>query len=220
MPEEQEDKGTLDVSALMERLGLLEKSLDKKIDAVDKRFKQQLEKVTKVQPTPEPTDVPVTSEETKPEGSKLPPEFNQALKTVKALTAKLEEKEKAIESERVARLESERKSAIKDAMSGIQFRDKLHSDLFYKAVNGDIVRNEDGELVAKTDAGDLPVKDYITEMAGNMDGFLAPKGAGGTGATVGGKATKNVVSMDDLKPGMSKETEALAFKQIADAFRK
>ena len=105
---------------------------------------------------------------------------------------------------------------IKEAMSGVQFRDKLAADMFFKAIQGDIVRNEDGDLVARTETGDLPVKDYITETAGSMEGYLAPKGnMGGTGATPSGKAGKGGIDLNSIKPGMDRTQLAEALRQAS-----
>ena|ERR1051326_1479416 len=190
--------------------------VNKTVNSINKNLTKELGKLTgasKKQETQAATEAETPEE--KQGNAALPPEVNAALRQVKSLTAKLEEKEKAIAASEAARLETERKAGIREAMNGIQFASKTTADLFYKAISGDVIRNEDGELVAKTEAGDLPLKDYVLEMAEGNPSFLAPKGMGGSGANAGKLAGKGAVDMSEIKPGMSKDTFDAAWKQAA-----
>jgi hypothetical protein len=81
-------------------------------------------------------------------------------------------------------------------------------DLAYKAVRDDIVRGEDGRLVAHGDAGDMGVKDYLANFVTANPEFLPARISGGSGVSPGQKAPSGgtaSVDMDRIKPGMSRD---------------
>jgi len=81
-------------------------------------------------------------------------------------------------------------------------------DLAYKAVQDGIVRTEDGRLIARTDNGEVGLKDYLTGFVTENPEFLPARIAGGTGMTATQKAPgggRESVDLDKIRPGMSKE---------------
>jgi len=91
-------------------------------------------------------------------------------------------------------------------------------DLAFKAVKDDIGRAEDGRLVAKTDSGDLGLKEYLTGFVNSNPEFLPARIAGGSGipspqkdASVGGGS----VDIDKIRPGMSADDLERARQEIA-----
>ncbi len=84
-------------------------------------------------------------------------------------------------------------------------------------VIGDVVRDEDGNLVAKTDKGNITVPEFIQQQAETVPGFLAAQGRGGSGASQGGviKPAKTV-HIEDIKPGMPQDQKAAAWQQVAN----
>src|SRR5713226_8995511 len=54
-------------------------------------------------------------------------------------------------------------------------------DLAFKAVKDDIARAEDGRLIAKTDTGDIGMKDYLTGFVNSNPEFLPARISGGSG---------------------------------------
>ena len=81
-------------------------------------------------------------------------------------------------------------------------------DLVFKAVQDEIVRTEDGRLVARGESGEVPVKDYLTAFVNENPEFLPARIAGGTGMTATLKAPatgRETVSIEQIRPGMSAE---------------
>jgi len=81
-------------------------------------------------------------------------------------------------------------------------------DLAFKAVRDDIVRGEDGRLVAHGEGGEMSVKDYLANFVSANPEFLPARISGGSGVTSNQKALaggSGNVDLDRIKPGMSKE---------------
>lgn len=86
------------------------------------------------------------------------------------------------DTEKASNLEKDRVAAVKDALSGVPFKDEASRQLFFDANIGKVKRDDDGNLVVETDAGLLPAKDYLKTRAESMDSLMAPIGTGGAGA--------------------------------------
>jgi hypothetical protein len=107
-------------------------------------------------------------------------------------------------SRRVAE-EAERGSAVR---AELQRLGVAKIDLAFKAVQDGIVRTEDGRLVARTESGEAPVKDYLTNFVNENPEFLPARIAGGTGMTSNLKApapSRETVELERIRPGMSAE---------------
>jgi hypothetical protein len=80
-------------------------------------------------------------------------------------------------------------------------------DLAFKAVREDIVRAEDGRLVARGESGETGVKDYLANFVAANPEFLPARISGGSGVTASQKtpAGGGSVDLDRIKPGMSRE---------------
>jgi hypothetical protein len=79
-------------------------------------------------------------------------------------------------------------------------------DLAFKAVQDGIVRTEDGRLLARTEAGETPIKDYLAAFVTENPEFLPARIAGGTGMTATLKAPgggRESVDLERIRPGMS-----------------
>ena len=90
-------------------------------------------------------------------------------------------------------------------------------DLAFKAVKDDIQRTNDGRLVAKTDNGDLGMREYLTSFLNENPELLPGRIQGGSGAGSGHKApiTASVVDLDKIRPGMSPEELDKVRQEIA-----
>lgn len=91
-------------------------------------------------------------------------------------------------------------------------------DLAFKAVKDDIARAEDGRLVAKTDTGDIAMKDYLAGFVNSNPEFLPARISGGSGIPVAQKETaagSSPVDLDKIRPGMSSEELERAREEIA-----
>ena len=81
-------------------------------------------------------------------------------------------------------------------------------ELAFKAVRDDIVRTEDGRLVAKGEQGEVGVQEYLTAFVNSNPEFLPARISGGTGLT-GAQRNQSgqggSVDLDKIRPGMSRE---------------
>jgi hypothetical protein len=101
--------------------------------------------------------------------------------------------------------EAERSSAVR---AELQRLGVSKIDLAFKAVQDGIVRCEDGRLVARNEAGELPVREYLSAFVKENPEFLPARIAGGTGMTGNLKAPQagnESVSIDRIRPGMNAE---------------
>jgi hypothetical protein len=106
---------------------------------------------------------------------------------------------------RAVAAEAERSSAIR---SELQRLGVAKIDLAFRAVQDGVVRMEDGRLVARSESGDVPVKDYLTTFVTENPEFLPARISGGTGMTATQKAPaggRENVDLDRIRPGMSAE---------------
>ncbi len=110
--------------------------------------------------------------------------------------------------------EMERASAIR---SELQRLGVTKVDLAFKAVREDIHRTADGRLVAKTDNGDLGMREYLTGFLSENPELLPGRIQGGSGAGSGHKApiTASTVDLDKIRPGMSPEDLDKVRQEIA-----
>jgi hypothetical protein len=101
--------------------------------------------------------------------------------------------------------EAERSSAVRSELQRLGVN-KI--DLAYKAVQDGIVRTEDGRLMARTEGGELPMKEYLAAFVSDNPEFLPARIPGGSGTTTSAKALgtgREPVELERIRPGMSKE---------------
>jgi hypothetical protein len=106
---------------------------------------------------------------------------------------------------RQAAEEAERGSAIRAELQRLGVN---KVDLAFKAVRDDIVRAEDGRLIAHGDAGDVSVREYLSGFVTANPEFLPARISGGSGVTAAHKTpppSAGSVDLDRIKPGMSRE---------------
>jgi hypothetical protein len=101
--------------------------------------------------------------------------------------------------------EAERASAVR---AELQRLGVAKVDLAFKAVQDDIVRSEDGRLVARGENGDVPAREYLATFVKENPEFLPARIPGGSGmagmlkSPVGGG---EAITLDRIRPGMSAE---------------
>jgi hypothetical protein len=81
-------------------------------------------------------------------------------------------------------------------------------DLAFKAVQDGVVRVEDGRLAARTEDGEVSLKDYLTKFVADKPEFLPARIPGGSGMTSTQKAPaagRESVDLEKIRPGMSQE---------------
>lgn len=91
-------------------------------------------------------------------------------------------------------------------------------DLAFKAVKDEIGRAEDGRLIAKTDNGEVGLKDYLASFVAANPELLPARISGGTGMAAtqrAGGGGAGSVDLDKIRPGMSREEMERARQEIA-----
>jgi len=80
-------------------------------------------------------------------------------------------------------------------------------DLAYKAVKDDVGRTDDGRLVARSEQGEMGVREFLTHFVSENPELLPARIPGGSGATAGNRVTQSSPGMDldKIRPGMSAE---------------
>jgi hypothetical protein len=100
--------------------------------------------------------------------------------------------------------EAERSSAIR---AELQQSGVVKIDLAYKAVQDAVVRGEDGRLQAKTDQGEVPLKEFISDFVAQNPEFLPARISGGSGITGNHRTppSSGGIDVEKIGPGMSKD---------------
>jgi hypothetical protein len=115
---------------------------------------------------------------------------------------------------RAAAEQAERSSAIR---AELQRLGVAKVDLAYRAVRDCIFRSEDGRLLARSEAGELPAKEYLASFVADNPEFLPARISGGTGMTGAHKAPPERqanVDLEGIRPGMSREEMDQVRKEI------
>ncbi|MDZ4798328.1 MAG: hypothetical protein SGI92_09210 [Bryobacteraceae bacterium] len=97
----------------------------------------------------------------------------------------------------------------------------LKVDLAFKAVKDDITRTEDGRLTARTETGEMGLRDYLSRFVAENPELLPGRIPGGSGANAGQSqpVTASSVDLDKIRPGMSAEELDRVRKEIARVAR-
>jgi hypothetical protein len=130
------------------------------------------------------------------------------------LERRLNEVEEESKRSRQAAEHAERSSAIK---AELQRLGVAKIDLAYKAVQDGVFRSEDGRLLARSEEGELPLKEYLSNFVGENPEFLPARISGGSGITAAHKAPREgveSVDIEGIRPGMSKDEMERVRKEI------
>ncbi len=96
--------------------------------------------------------------------------------------------------------QTERHAAIRDELRRLGIK---KVDLGFRAVKDDIVRAEDGRLVARTPDGEVSLQDHLAKFAEENPELLPARIAGGSGAGGShGVGAAGTVDINSIKPGM------------------
>jgi hypothetical protein len=144
---------------------------------------------------------------------------NEQAKNEPAYQAELQEERKRREQleRRMNELVEENKrshKAAEEAERGSAVRSELQRlgvakvDLAFKAVQDGVVRGADGRFLARTESGEVPLKDFLTGFVNENPEFLPARIPGGTGMSAALKAPASgsePITLDRIRPGMSAE---------------
>ncbi len=114
--------------------------------------------------------------------------------------------------------EAERNATIRTELQRIGV---AKVDLAYKAVKDDIVRTDDGRLVARGEQGEQGLKEYLSHFVNENPEFLPARITGGSGVTGTHRTPVNPAGMDldRIKPGMSSEDAERVRQEIIKVFK-
>lgn len=141
-------------------------------------------------------------------------ELLEERKKREALERRLNELVEENRRQRELREQAERSAAIR---AELQRLGVAKVDLAFRAVKDDIYRTEDGRLAARSDQGEMSLREYLTRFVQENPEFLPARIGGGSGTTetqrgslVGGGA----VELEKIRPGMSREEAEKAREEI------
>jgi hypothetical protein len=115
---------------------------------------------------------------------------------------------------RQAAEEAERSASIR---SELQRLGVAKVDLAYRAVRDDVQRSEDGRLTARSEAGEVPLKEYLAQFVQENPELLPARISGGSGMGSGSKAAPAAtgVDLEKTRPGMSEDELAKVRQEIS-----
>ncbi len=92
-------------------------------------------------------------------------------------------------------------------------------DLAFRLVKDEVFRSEDGQLYARTEQGEMGLKEYLSKFVVENPEFLPARIAGGSGASGGNRqeAEPGGFDLSRIRPGMSAEEKERARREIARA---
>ncbi len=108
-----------------------------------------------------------------------------------------------VHSRRMAE-EAERSSSIR---AELQRLGVAKVDLAYRAVKDDVQRRDDGQLIARSGEGEVPLRDYLKQFVQENPELLPARITGGSGMGSGPKRLRirGGFDLDKIRPGMSPE---------------
>jgi hypothetical protein len=121
------------------------------------------------------------------------------------------------EDNRRTRRQAEQAERFSKVRSGLQELGVRKVDLAFRLVRDEIFRGDDGELYAEVRGARVPYRKYLEDFVTENPEFLPPRIAGGSGAAAGEREglRPSGVDLDSIRPGMSREELAEAWKEVA-----
>lgn len=143
----------------------------------------------------------------------LKAELQEERRRREALEKRLNQMAEENRRSRAVAEQAERSSKIRSELQALGVT-KL--DLAYKAVQEDIHRTDDGRLVARTDNGEVGMREYLSGFVQDNPEFLPARISGGTGLSGGTRVsqTQSPVSLDMISPTMSPEAKERVRQEI------
>ncbi len=90
-------------------------------------------------------------------------------------------------------------------------------DLAFRAVRGEIRRKDDGRLMANSNQGEMPLREYLAQFINENPELLPARIAGGSGMEPVQKAApaERGIDLDKIRPGMDPEELDRVRKEIS-----
>lgn len=141
-------------------------------------------------------------------------ELLEERKRREALERRLNELIEENRRQRELREAAERSAAIR---AELQRLGVAKVDLAYRAVKDDVFRTEDGRLVARTEQGEIGLREYIARFVQENPELLPVRVGGGSGAVEVPRSVMGgggAVELEKIRPGMSREDAERARQEI------
>lgn len=143
------------------------------------------------------------------EGHRREPAYKAELQEEKRRREQLEKRmNELVEENRRSRAMAEAAQRDATIRTELQKLGVTKVELAYKAVQDEIVRTDDGRLVARGESGEQSVAEYLAGFVQENPEFLPARIAGGTGMTGMQKTTPQnagAIDIDRISPSMTKE---------------
>ncbi len=120
------------------------------------------------------------------------------------------------EENRLSREVAERAERSSKIKSELQALGVTKVDLAYKAVEDGIQRADDGRLVARSESGEVGVREYLSTFVHENPEFLPARIPGGTGVVASSRTVQGAgpIDMNSITPSMSKEDKERVRQEI------
>ncbi len=141
-------------------------------------------------------------------------ELLEERKKREALERRLNELVEENQRQRQLREEAERSAAIR---AELQRLGVAKVDLAFRAVKDDIYRTEDGRLAARSENGEVGLREYLARFVQENPEFLPARITGGSGTAEGYRGMLGLgggVELEKIRPGMSREEAEKAREEI------
>jgi len=141
-------------------------------------------------------------------------ELLEERKKREALERRLNELVEENRRQRELREQAERSATVR---AELQRLGVAKVDLAFRAVKDDIYRTEDGRLVARSEQGEVGLREYLSRFVQENPEFLPARITGGSGTAESqrsGFGGGPSVELEKIRPGMSREEAEKAREEI------
>ncbi|MGH9660805.1 MAG: hypothetical protein ACRD96_19815 [Bryobacteraceae bacterium] len=147
-----------------------------------------------------------------PEGTSYRKDLEEERRRREELERRIDELVAENQKSRAAAAETERQAEIR---AELQKLGVTKVDLAFRVVRDDVVRREDGRLVAKGEHGEVGLREYLAGFLSANPEFLPARIVGGSGVTSAAKGKmRGGVELEQIRPGMSREEMERAREEI------
>ncbi len=112
--------------------------------------------------------------------------------------------------------EAERRRVIQSELERLGVR---NVELAYRAVQSEVVRTAEGQLVGRCASGDVELREYLVSFVDKNPELMPARMWGGAGASAGSSDKySDRVDLESIRPGMPREDLEKARRQVMEVF--
>ena len=145
------------------------------------------------------------------------PNLRERLEEEQRSRSQLEKQIQELSDEsRRARQGAERTDRHSQVQTGLRELGVQKVELAFRLVKDAVYRGDDGELYADLKGAAVPYRKFLKDFVSENPEFLPPRISGGSGASgMEGQEISGAIDLDKIRPGMSREEMAEAWKEVA-----